>query len=104
MKRLLLILILLLGITSAMAQDVADGFEPFENTSYGVAGIVPTGWRSAGFGVYGRFESATDVTQLVIQSAPLSRDNLLQTLLPRLGRDSLPESSGQIEGDSLVWD
>jgi uncharacterized protein len=101
MKRLLLIFILLLGAATTLAQD---GFEVFENPQYGMAGLIPTGWNSAGFGAYARGESATDITQLVIQSAPLSRDRLLETLLPRLGRDTLPESSGQIESESLVWD
>src|SRR5688572_6404316 len=89
MKRLLLIFILMMSITNVMAQD---DFEPFENPQFGMMGLVPTGWNSAGFGAYARGESATDVTQVVIQSAPLSRDALIQTLLPRLGQDSLPES------------
>jgi uncharacterized protein len=101
MKRLLLIFILMMSITNVIAQD---DFEPFENPQFGMTGLVPIGWNSAGFGAYARGESATDVTQVVIQSAPLSRDALVQTLLPRLGQDSLPEASGQIEGENLVWD
>jgi pimeloyl-ACP methyl ester carboxylesterase len=101
MKRLLLIFILLMSISNVMAQD---DFEPFENPQFGMTGLVPMGWNSAGFGAYARGESATDVTQVVIQSAPLSRDALIETLLPRLGQDSLPEASGQIQGENLIWE
>ena len=104
MKRLLIILLLLLTTATIFAQDALAGFEPFESPEYGVTGVVPSGWTDMGFGIYTRGASATDVTQLIIQSAPMSRDAIVQALLQQLQLEELPEATGQIEGASLTWD
>jgi pimeloyl-ACP methyl ester carboxylesterase len=104
MKRLLLTLLLLLTTATLFAQDAPAGFESFENTEYGITGIIPSDWSSVGFGIYRRNATPEDIAQLVIQAAPLSRDAIIQALLQQIQLAELPESSGQIEGASLTWD
>jgi hypothetical protein len=63
MKHLLLILICLWSVTTMIAQDVPEGFEPFEARQYGMTGLIPAGWTVGGFGIWARGEQAADITQ-----------------------------------------
>lgn len=104
MKRpaILLIILLLVGIVSAQESDTA--FVPFTDNLFGIQGLIPDSWQSAGSGVYARNPNGGDVTRLIIQSAPIPRVALLSALRGQLGVDELPEPQGQIETDFSVWD
>ena len=102
-KMLLMIVVLSVAMTTINAQDNEIEFEPFEDSMFGVEGIVPVGWNAVGGGVYARGESPTDATTLIIQSAPLPSETLLSTLAGQLGLDSFPESEAELDTDLGLW-
>lgn len=77
---------------------------PFENETFGIAGVVPEGWEEAAPGVYGRGNSALDQTILIQQAGPgLTADMLLGLLANQLGWEETPESSGTYEAATRTW-
>jgi hypothetical protein len=86
------------------AQENSTELVPFEDNMFGVQGLLPDGWQSAGAGVYARNASAGDITRLIIQSAPLPRVALLNALRGQLSIEELPEPERQIESDFAIWD
>ena len=106
MKRILVILItlLIIGALPALAQPEApDGFVPFTNTTYGIAGIVPDGWQEIAPGTYARASSPTDAAMLAQQSAPVTADQLLAALLPQLRLSEAPEPTGSYTTEAFDW-
>ncbi len=62
---------------------------------FGTSILVPSQWQNIGPGIYIRGLTPTDVVALIQQSPPdVTRDDILANLLPVLGLDALPESSG----------
>lgn len=106
LKRLLLALSFVLTVAVTFAQeDEALVLVNYESEAFGVQHLVPDGWRSAGVGVFLRGQGLLDATTLVMQSAPLNREQLVEALLPQLGRESLPdEVTRQIETEFFTWD
>ncbi|MBC7812286.1 MAG: hypothetical protein H7175_14115, partial [Burkholderiales bacterium] len=91
--RLSVVLALLATALPIFAQDRIT-LEPFTNASFGIEGIKPEGWESAGPGLYARGSSATDVALVAVQAAPVSPDDLWQAILPQFGLDAVPEPIG----------
>jgi hypothetical protein len=76
---------------------------PFAHAAMGIRGLVPAGWTEAGPGTYARASSASDITVLLMQAAPVSAQELLETLSGQLGLSAPPESTGEREANGLVW-
>lgn len=104
MKRFIILLIVMLIGSIVVAQEASEELVPFENNLFGVQGLIPDGWQSGGPGVYARNPTEGDVTQLIIQSAPLPRVALLGALRGQLGIEDLPEPEIQLETDFAIWD
>lgn len=78
--------------------------EPFTNEAMGIEGVKPAGWDEMAPGVSNRGESATDLVRLIQQAAPgMTVDTLSAALLPQLGIDALPDSTGSHESGALNW-
>ncbi|GAB5490909.1 MAG: hypothetical protein Phog2KO_11240 [Phototrophicaceae bacterium] len=103
LRIMVFLLLSVLMVSGISAQESEIEFEAFENTLFGIEGIIPLGWTSPAAGVYARGESVTDVTSLIIQSAPLSSDALLPTLAGQLGLEAFPEAVGEIETELGTW-
>lgn len=97
----MLVLVLLMGSMTINAQD--SEFEEFENATFGIEGIIPTAWNTTAPGVYTRAENATDITTLIVQSAPMPSDNLLELLQGQLGLETVPEAMSETETDFALW-
>lgn len=77
---------------------------PFENSTFGIAGVVPEGWQELSPGVYGRGSSALDQTIILQQAGPgLNIEQLLDLLSAQLGWDEVPQSSGSYEATARSW-
>jgi hypothetical protein len=76
---------------------------PLNNAAMGIRGLVPTGWTEARPGTYARASSASDITVLLLQAAPVSAQDLLATLSSQLGLSAPPESTGERKANGLVW-
>jgi len=84
-------------------ETTAIELEPFTNELLSVQGVAPVGWTAAGPGVFTRVSSATDVTALIQQAAPVSADQLLGVLTQQLGLSAAPESVGEYVAGDLTW-
>lgn len=103
-KIIILFVLSIFLVSSISAQETDAEFEAFENSMFGIKGMRPVGWASPAAGVYARSESATDVTSLILQSAPLASDALLSVLAGQLGLDEFPESTGELNSDFGTWE
>jgi len=103
MKRIVYLIALLALCMPVVAQEVQINLRQSSIPAFGISAMLPDRWASAGPGVFARGDSPNDATALIIQSAPLAVDQLVLTLLPRLGQDSLPEPLGQIAGQGFAW-
>jgi hypothetical protein len=101
-KFLFLLLILFALITPALAQD-SPALTPFTDEAFGIQGSIPPGWTKAGPGLYARGRTPTDVALIALQSAPTTRDNLLQALLPQFALDTAPQPIGTLETPAFNW-
>ena len=109
MRFLMLLLLAMAGsVLPTIAQD--DSTEdvplvPFESTTFGLQGIHPEGWQQVQPGTFVRGESQADLATLIIQQAPVPREQIEAILLPQLLLDSFPEEAdGQLETDAFTWD
>jgi len=102
LMRLSVVLALLATALPIFAQDTIT-LEPFTDASFGVQGIKPEGWESAGPGLYARGSSATDVALVAVQAAPVSPDDLWQAILPQFGLDAVPEPIGDHTSPTFEW-
>ena len=80
-----LLLLLALGVS---AQETTVNLVPFENSLFGLQGMVPEGWTELGPGAYARAASNADLARVIIQSAALPPDALLSALAKQIGIDS----------------
>lgn len=89
-------------VAGSAAADVA--LVPFTDDTFGLAGVIPDGWQSAGPGVYARGENALDPTALIIQAVPgVTADDLLQLLSGQLGLETAPENTETVEIGNYTW-
>src|SRR5215203_1299553 len=100
--RSLLIIEALLTSANALAQERVV-LLPHTSEGYGYASLVPEGWSDVGQGIFARQRDAKDPTLLAQQSAPVSADEVLASLLPQLGLTAAPKSVGTHQGDTLEW-
>jgi pimeloyl-ACP methyl ester carboxylesterase len=99
---LLSIVVLSLATVAARAQDPVT-LVPYTSESYGLTAVVPEGWTDLGGGIFARQASSTDATLLVQQSAPLTAEELLATILLQLGMTESLAPSGTHRGSALAW-
>ena len=76
---------------------------PFTSEQFGIQGVVPAGWEEVNPGVFARQSSALDLATIIVQSAAVTADQLLQALTQQLGLGEPPESVGQREANGLTW-
>lgn len=97
--------VLLPALEAFTEGETAVALEAIKDDAFGISGLAPTGWTEIAPGVFARGENANDLTTLIQKSyAGLTTDDLLGALLPQLGLETLPESVGQIETDTFVWE
>jgi len=75
--------------------------KPFENTTFGIKGVVPEGWTEKSPGVY--IGSAAGDIALLQQVIPGTRDNALELLSRQFKLDQPPTVAGSRKTDSLTW-
>ncbi len=95
-------LLIILVVLPALAQDTIP-LKPYTDKAFGLTSVVPDGWEDSGNGLYRRAQSASDVTLIAQQSAPLAPDKLLNALLPQLGLTEAPDSVGTYQSAALNW-
>lgn len=100
--RSLLIIVALLTSVSALAQE-QPALLPHTSEGYGYESVVPEGWTDVGQGIFARQRDAEDPTLLAQQSAPVSTEDVLASLLPQLGLTEAPQSVGTHQGKVLEW-
>jgi uncharacterized protein len=100
--RSLLIIATLLSSINALAQERST-LLPYTSEGYGYESVVPEGWTDVGQGIFARQRDAADPTLLAQQSAPVSAEDVLASLLPQLRLTEAPQSVGTHQGDALEW-
>ncbi len=95
-------LVLMLMTLPTLAQDTVT-LKPYTDKAYGISSVAPEGWQDAGRGIYRRAKSASDITLMAQQSAPLAPDKLLTALLPQLGLKESPTAIGGYQSPVLAW-
>ncbi len=88
-------------------EPVTDGLTmvAFESPVFEIQGLVPESWSEAAPGVNARSAQSGDQTLLIQKSYPgMSQADLLAVLLPALGIETLPPSSGQLETPAFTWE
>jgi hypothetical protein len=81
--------------------------EPFTDQQLGITGLAPRGWQTTPDipGVFSRDSRPNDLVRLIEQAAPDSTTAVLASaLLPQLGLESLPESTGTLTTTWFTWD
>src|SRR5689334_24353212 len=96
-------LLLALFAVPVLAQDTTVTMKPYTDKNFGITGVIPDGWKDVGNGLYRRMKSATDITLAAEQSAPVTADKVLTSVLPQLGLTSPPESVGTYKSAALEW-
>lgn len=93
-------LLLLAGALTfgAMAQDTVPLVELTDELMQ-VQGLVPEGWQAVGGGLY----AAPDGAILALQTAPVSIEAVVASVLPQMGLSELPEPVGTLESNGLNW-
>jgi pimeloyl-ACP methyl ester carboxylesterase len=76
---------------------------PFTNETFGINGLIPEGWSEISPGIYARGNSAMDETVLLLQAAPISAEELFNTLVGQLGLAEAPESVSEREANGYNW-
>jgi pimeloyl-ACP methyl ester carboxylesterase len=98
----LLIIAALLTSVNALAQERSP-LLPHTSEGYGYESVVPEGWTDVGQGIFARQRDAEDPTLLAQQSALVSAEDVLASLLPQLRLTETPQSVGTHQGDTLEW-
>jgi hypothetical protein len=94
---------LILSAFTAVAQDTTVILSPYTDEVFSIQGVIPDGWTKAAPGIYARGQSASDAALIAQQSAAAPVDAVVQSLLPQLQLEALPESSGTVETAALTW-
>jgi glutamine amidotransferase-like uncharacterized protein len=78
---------------------------PYTNVEARFSGVVPEGWIERGPGEFGRGDPDIDPTFLVQLGVPgATVDLVTELLLPKIGLEGLPASTGCIQNADLSWD
>jgi pimeloyl-ACP methyl ester carboxylesterase len=98
-------LALLVAVAQPTLAQGGQGIErrPVEDANFGVASIVPEGWQELSNGVYARGTPPDDLAIVVIQSAPVTIEELWPSLLPQLSLAEVPASTGSLATEELDW-
>jgi uncharacterized protein len=97
-------LIAMLAFSAVSAQDDEIPLVPFTNEMFGIQGVVPEGWTMVQPGLYARGTAGgTDVTLIALQAAPAAVDQVVQSLLPRLGLTEVPEPVMTLDTEAFSW-
>lgn len=104
-KFVLILVLLALPMTSAMAQSEEITLSPVTDESFGYQTLAPDGWTPVpNTGLWERGSTPTDTVVLAQQSAPFAPDQLMEAILPQLALETAPDSIGTFEGEhGLVW-
>ena len=97
-------LTLVLGIapvTSAMDDPIE--LVPVELEAFGIASVAPEAWPEQAGGAFPRGTPPDDLAMIVMQAAPISAELLWPNLLPSLGLDAVPESTGSLATEQFEW-
>ena len=86
------------------AAEVDITFEPFIVEEYGLEGIRPAGWTEVAIGAWARASNPADPAAFIVETVPLSADELLGIIAGQAGLNALPERSIQREANGLTWD
>lgn len=78
-------------------------WEAFENEDFGIQGLVPVGWDEVSSGIFARASSPTDLTVLLMQAAPVSASEILNSLAAQIDVEEIPESLDVREANNLSW-
>jgi pimeloyl-ACP methyl ester carboxylesterase len=78
-------------------------WEAFENEDFGIQGLVPAGWDEVSSGIFARASSPTDLTVLLMQAAPVSASEILNSLAAQIDVEEIPESLDVREANNLSW-
>ena len=100
---LALALILALVPTVAAQDDGALDLVPIELDAFGVTSVAPAAWAEQPGGRFPRGAPPDDLAQIVMQAAPISTELLWPSLLPSLGLDEVPESTGTLSTEDFDW-
>jgi len=93
-----------MGSPEFVAADVTVTLIPYEDTTFGLTGVLPEGWQEAGPGVYARGSNALDPTVLIQQAVPdMGAEALLQLLSGQLGLTEAPESIETVTVGAYTW-
>lgn len=102
MKWIVLLGFMLLAVGVVAAQDEIT-LTPYTDETFGIQGVLPEGWTKAGPGYYVRGQSATDAAVVAQQTAPVTLDVVIPSILPQLQLTELPESVGTLETAAFNW-
>ena len=91
-----------MSVTPVLAQEPIT-LLPLTSEGYDIESVTPEGWADLGQGIVARQQSPSDVTLLAQQSAPVSQDLVMESLLPQFGLTEEPASTGTYEGPALEW-
>jgi CubicO group peptidase (beta-lactamase class C family) len=78
----------------------------FSSQALGIQSVAPERWIGDTLGTFLRGGSDSDFTQLIFDYYPqMSLDWVIESLLlPQLGIEQFPESSGQVETQDMIWE
>ncbi len=74
---------------------------PFQNDTFGIAGLIPDGWQELSPGVYA--ESMMSQNVLIEQSLPGDETAITTLLAQQLALASFPDPDGTREANDLTW-
>ena len=101
------LLVTLLTLTASLvvaAQDEgAVTLLPYTSEAFALEAVVPEGWTDLGPGIVARQRDDTDPTLVALQSAPVSAEVMLDSLLPQLALNEPPQSAGTYDTPALSW-
>ena len=105
-KRILLAVVLTLSLLSGCGQPETPSVElvPFTSQALSIRGVAPEGWQEVNPGHFAGAEWPID--QLLHEVYPDMAIEIVTAtaMLPRLGRDALPEPTGTNETWVFTWD
>ena len=99
----LLLLIALAPLPAGVFAQNNPTLVPFNDDAFGIQGLIPEGWASAGMGIHARQSSASDTALLILQSTPMRIDALWPVLLPQFGLGAVPETQGTRANGTFSW-
>jgi uncharacterized protein len=97
------LLILSASLSAAAQDEEMITLLPYTSEAFALESVVPEGWTDLGQGIFARQRDASDPTLIALQSAPVSPEDVLASLLPQLALPEPPQSVGTFETPALTW-